>query len=61
LNVEGKKVVVTGGARALGFAMVEKFLARGANVTVLDVDQAAQAALADKLPGNAPPPVEIVK
>jgi 3-oxoacyl-[acyl-carrier protein] reductase len=49
LNVEGKQIVVTGGARGLGFAMVEKFVSKGANVTVLDADEAALSVLLGKL------------
>ncbi len=38
MNVREKKVVVTGGVRGLGRAVVEKLLARGSVVSVLDVD-----------------------
>jgi len=50
LNVEGKKALVTGGARGLGLAMVERLVAKGATVTVLDVDPAALSALSARLP-----------
>ncbi len=35
----GKSVVVTGGAQGLGFAVVEAFLAEGASVTTIDIEQ----------------------
>ena len=38
MDIQGKKVIVTGGVRGLGRAMVEKLLASGAAVTVFDVD-----------------------
>jgi NAD(P)-dependent dehydrogenase (short-subunit alcohol dehydrogenase family) len=34
-NLQGRRVLVTGGSRGLGLAIVEALLARGANVTVL--------------------------
>ncbi|MBL8768621.1 MAG: SDR family oxidoreductase [Planctomycetes bacterium] len=40
---EGSSVVVTGGASGIGAAVVAAFLARGANVAVLDVRDSADA------------------
>jgi len=34
-NIQGKRVLITGGSRGLGLAVVEALLARGAKVTVL--------------------------
>lgn len=38
MEVRGKKVMLTGGVRGLGRRMVEKLVAKGAEVTVLDLD-----------------------
>jgi 3-oxoacyl-[acyl-carrier protein] reductase len=39
VDVRGRKVIVTGGVRGLGRALVEKLLEAGAAVTVFDLDQ----------------------
>ena len=38
LNLEGKVVIVTGGACGIGYAVVEEFLADGAKVVVCDIN-----------------------
>ena len=38
MDVQGKKVMLTGGVRGLGRRIVEKLVAKGAEVTVLDLD-----------------------
>ncbi|RME25253.1 MAG: 3-oxoacyl-ACP reductase FabG [Candidatus Zixiibacteriota bacterium] len=38
MTFQGKSVVVTGGARGIGSAIVERFTAEGANVAILDLD-----------------------
>lgn len=38
MEVRGKKVMLTGGVRGLGRRMVEQLVAKGAEVTVLDLD-----------------------
>ncbi|UTX54342.1 3-oxoacyl-ACP reductase FabG [Leucobacter aridicollis] len=45
--LEGRTAVVTGGARGIGFAVAEAFVAEGANVVLADVDGAAAATAAD--------------
>lgn len=41
LNLEGKTVIVTGGASGIGYATVEEFIKDGANVTVCDINPIA--------------------
>lgn len=41
LNLEGKTVIVTGGASGIGYATVEEFIKDGANVTVCDINPTA--------------------
>jgi NAD(P)-dependent dehydrogenase (short-subunit alcohol dehydrogenase family) len=43
-NLNGKRVVITGGSQGLGLAMVEALAARGAKVTAISRDRAKQAA-----------------
>jgi NAD(P)-dependent dehydrogenase (short-subunit alcohol dehydrogenase family) len=44
-----KVVLVTGGAGAIGSAVVRRFMGEGAKVAILDLDKAGAAALADEL------------
>ena len=37
LNLEGKTVIVTGGASGIGRAVAEEFLEQGANVVIADM------------------------
>lgn len=39
MDLQGKKAIVTGGANGIGRAVVDKLLARGTAVAVLDVDE----------------------
>jgi meso-butanediol dehydrogenase/(S,S)-butanediol dehydrogenase/diacetyl reductase len=49
-GLTNKRVVVTGGASGIGAAIVERFLAEGARVAVIDRDASAGRALAQKHP-----------
>lgn len=45
-SLEGRSVLITGGASGIGGAMVEAFVAQGARVSFIDIDEAAGAAMA---------------
>lgn len=49
LNLEGKKVVVTGGSRGLGRAIAEQFLAEGAEVSTCARGEAGLAQALDEM------------
>jgi NAD(P)-dependent dehydrogenase (short-subunit alcohol dehydrogenase family) len=51
--LEGKRVVVTGGASGIGLAIVRRFAAQGARVAVLDVDAAGAEQAASGTGGTA--------
>ena len=40
IDLDGRNAVVTGGAQGIGRAIVERFLASGARVTIWDRDRA---------------------
>lgn len=50
MNVHGKKLIVTGGVRGLGRAMVDQLIAREAAVTVFDLDGKGLAELKAQQP-----------
>ena len=52
-RLDGQHVLVTGGARGIGEAIVEKALREGARVSFLDVEAAAAAALIARLDAGA--------
>ncbi|MFV3126537.1 SDR family NAD(P)-dependent oxidoreductase [Niveispirillum sp. KHB5.9] len=45
-SLEGRSVLITGGASGIGGAMVEAFAGQGARVSFIDIDEAAGAAMA---------------
>jgi 3-oxoacyl-[acyl-carrier protein] reductase len=50
MDVRGKRAIVTGGVKGLGFAIVEALLSKEAFVTVFDVDSAGLSDLRSKHP-----------
>jgi len=53
VKLAGKVAVVTGGARGIGAAIVERYVAEGATVAIADLAMADGEALATKLNGKA--------
>lgn len=49
MNIKGKSIIVTGGARGIGAAMAARFALEGANVVLADLDIDAVTAAAAKL------------
>jgi NAD(P)-dependent dehydrogenase (short-subunit alcohol dehydrogenase family) len=50
----GRTVLITGGASGIGACLVEHFVAQGAKVGFVDIDEANGQALAERLAGSAP-------
>lgn len=53
LTLEGRRALVTGGASGIGAACARELAARGAHVTVADVDGDGAKAVADEVGGEA--------
>ena len=53
IDLEAKRAIITGGARGIGLAIAERFLASGASVTLWDRDPAALDAAAKRLAAGA--------
>ncbi len=53
-NLDGRVVLVTGGARGIGAEVSRRLAARGARVALLDIDADALADVAAECPGSAP-------
>ncbi len=49
-SLQGKRVLVTGGATGIGAAIVKAFAEQGARVAFVDIDEDASRALRDRLP-----------
>ncbi|MGO7388819.1 SDR family NAD(P)-dependent oxidoreductase, partial [Rhizobium ruizarguesonis] len=49
MDLDGKRIVVVGGSRGLGFGMAEAFVARAAKVTVVARDATTLRALGEQL------------
>lgn len=52
--VAGKSVVITGGASGIGLAIAEAFLANGAKVTIVDMNEATLASQKERLSAIGP-------
>ena len=50
-GLKGKRILVTGGAQGIGAAIAARFLAEGARVAVLDLNESALGNLRKQLPG----------
>jgi D-sorbitol dehydrogenase (acceptor) len=53
MKLDSKTSVITGGARGIGLAIAERYLAEGANVVVADIDQDAIDAAVASLGGTS--------
>ncbi len=51
-RLQGEHVFVTGGAKGIGAAVVEKCLTEGASVSLMDLDFGGGEAFRDRLPAN---------
>jgi NAD(P)-dependent dehydrogenase (short-subunit alcohol dehydrogenase family) len=56
-SLEGKVVLITGGASGIGASMVEHFAAQGSRVALLDLDEHSAATLLESTKGTKPPPL----
>lgn len=52
-ELQGKRVVITGGASGIGYATAERFVEEGAKVVIFDINQAALEETKKSIPGLA--------
>lgn len=52
LDLKGRRAVITGGGRGMGFAIAKRFLDAGASVALWDIDEATLATAKDALSGQ---------
>jgi 3-oxoacyl-[acyl-carrier protein] reductase len=50
MDLKGKKIIVTGGVRGLGWAIVEELIAKDALITVFDINTVGLAELRERYP-----------
>jgi NAD(P)-dependent dehydrogenase (short-subunit alcohol dehydrogenase family) len=60
LQLTGKRAIITGGSRGIGFAVAEALTAEGADVVLVARDKAALDAAAERLAGNGRRAVPVV-
>ena len=58
-SLQGRVVLITGGATGIGACLVESFAAQGAKVGFIDIDDAPAHALVQKLAGAAHAPAYV--
>jgi len=51
MEIKGKKVIITGGAKGIGKCLAEKLIKRGACIGILDIDDSALNETSTQIPG----------
>lgn len=52
-RLQGRRVLITGAARGIGYAIATRFATEGARIAVTDIDGGPAQSAADSLPGDA--------